>query len=166
MCDRIWKRTFKDSVSYSQIVCPDFIYRILSSGVTFYRKPSQSILLPLGIHSQPPSPVSIDHNTGKAVCCVVGSQPWLYLKIRILLKLSMPRSDSPENPIKLIRGRALVGASQVALIQGDTRSLLRSGRSPGGEGMATHCSILAWSVLWTVEPGGLQSIGLRRVGPY
>ena len=123
MCDRIWKRTFKDSVSYSQIVCPDFIYRILSSGVTFYRKPSQSILLPLGIHSQPPSPVS----TGKAVCCVVDSQLWLYLKVRIVLKLSMPRSDSPENPIKLIRGRALVGASQVALIQGT------QGRSFGQE---------------------------------
>ena len=125
MCDRTWERTFKDSVSgivvtkiYSQIVCPGFTYRRLSSEVTFYRKPSQSILLPLGIHSQPPSPVSTDHNTGKAVCCVVGSQPWLYLKVRILLKLSMPRSDSPENPIKLIRGRAQVGASQVALIQG------------------------------------------------
>ena len=23
--------------------------------------------------------------------------------------------------------------------------------------MATHCSILAWEILWTEEPGGLQS---------
>ena len=29
--------------------------------------------------------------------------------------------------------------------------------------MATHCSILAWRIPWTVEPGGLQSIELRRV---
>ena len=29
--------------------------------------------------------------------------------------------------------------------------------------MATHTSILAWRVLWTEEPGGVQSIGLRRV---
>ena len=31
-------------------------------------------------------------------------------------------------------------------------------------GMATHSSILAWRVLWTEEPSGLQSMGLQRVG--
>ena len=25
--------------------------------------------------------------------------------------------------------------------------------------MATHSSILAWRILWTVEPGGLQFVG-------
>ena len=30
--------------------------------------------------------------------------------------------------------------------------------------MATHSSILAWRIPWTVEPGGLQSLGLQRVG--
>ena len=30
--------------------------------------------------------------------------------------------------------------------------------------MATHSSILAWVILWTEEPGGLQSMGLERVG--
>ena len=30
--------------------------------------------------------------------------------------------------------------------------------------MATHCSILAWEIPWTVEPGGLQSMGLQGVG--
>ena len=25
--------------------------------------------------------------------------------------------------------------------------------------MATHSSILAWRILWTEEPGGLQSVG-------
>ena len=78
--------------------------------------PSRHPCLPGGVHSQPPSPVSAEHNTGTVVCCVVGSQPWLYQKFRILLKLSMPRSDSPENPVKLIPGRAQVGASQVALV--------------------------------------------------
>ena len=29
--------------------------------------------------------------------------------------------------------------------------------------MATHSSILAWKILWTEEPGGLQSMGSRRV---
>jgi len=35
---------------------------------------------------------------------------------------------------------------------------------PLEEGMATHSSILAWRIPWTEEPGGLQSIGLQRVG--
>ena len=29
--------------------------------------------------------------------------------------------------------------------------------------MATHCSILAWRIPWTVEPGGLQPMGSQRV---
>ena len=33
-----------------------------------------------------------------------------------------------------------------------------------GNEMATHFSILAWRIPWTEEPGGLQSIGLQRVG--
>ena len=42
-------------------------------------------------------------------------------------------------------------------------------QSPGGEDplekeMATHSSILAWRIPWTEEPGGLQSMGLQRVG--
>ena len=32
------------------------------------------------------------------------------------------------------------------------------------EGMATHSSILAWRIPWREEPGGLQSLGLHRVG--
>ena len=30
--------------------------------------------------------------------------------------------------------------------------------------MATHSSILAWKILWTEEPGGLQSMGSQRCG--
>ena len=46
---------------------------------------------------------------------------------------------------------------------GDLGSIPVLGRSPGG-GMATHSSILAWRIPWTEEPGGLQSMGLQRVG--
>ena len=28
--------------------------------------------------------------------------------------------------------------------------------------MATHSRILAWGILWTVEPGGLQSMGSQK----
>ena len=30
--------------------------------------------------------------------------------------------------------------------------------------MATHSSILAWRIPWTEEPGGLQSVGVAKVG--
>ena len=30
--------------------------------------------------------------------------------------------------------------------------------------MATHSNILAWEIPWTEAPGGLQSMGLQRVG--
>ena len=30
--------------------------------------------------------------------------------------------------------------------------------------MATHSSILAWTIPWTEEPGRLQSMGSQRVG--
>ena len=44
-----------------------------------------------------------------------------------------------------------------------------SGSTPGLEDpleteMAAHSSILAWRMPWTEEPGGLQSMGLQRVG--
>ena len=35
---------------------------------------------------------------------------------------------------------------------------------PLEEKMATYSNILAWEIPWTEEPGGLQSLGLQRVG--
>ena len=35
---------------------------------------------------------------------------------------------------------------------------------PLEKGLATHSSILAWTIPWTEEPGRLQSMGLQRVG--
>ena len=35
---------------------------------------------------------------------------------------------------------------------------------PLEKGMANDFSILAWRILWTKKFGGLQSIGLQRVG--
>ena len=58
------------------------------------------------------------------------------------------------------------GTSQLALVvknppanAGDVRDAGSLGREdPLEEGMATHCSTLAWRIPWTEEPGGLQSI--------
>ena len=35
---------------------------------------------------------------------------------------------------------------------------------PLEKGMTTHSSILVWSIPWTEEPGGLQSMGSQTVG--
>ena len=45
---------------------------------------------------------------------------------------------------------------------GDLSSIPESGKSPGE--MTTHSRIFAWRIPWTKEPGGLQSMGLQRVG--
>ena len=38
------------------------------------------------------------------------------------------------------------------------------GEDPLEEEITTHSSTLAWKNLWTEKPGGLQSMGLQRVG--
>ena len=40
----------------------------------------------------------------------------------------------------------------------DTRVLSLGGEDPLEQGMATHCSILAWTIPWTEEPGGSQRV--------
>ena len=67
-----------------------------------------------------------------------------------------------------------IADSQVALAvknppanAGDTRDtglIPGSGKDPLEKEMATHSRTLAWRIPWTEEPGGLQSIGLQRVG--
>ena len=73
-------------------------------------------------------------------------------------------------------GFAMACQSQVALVvkshpahSGDARDvnlIPGLGRDPWREGMATHSSILAWRILQTEKPGGLQSMGLQRVEHY
>ena len=44
----------------------------------------------------------------------------------------------------------------------DTSSISPLGRSSEG-GHATYSSILTWGILWTEEPGGLQSMGSKEL---
>ena len=46
----------------------------------------------------------------------------------------------------------------------ETQILSLGWEDPLEKEMATHCSILAWRIPWSEEPGGLQSLGLQRVG--
>ena len=68
--------------------------------------------------------------------------------------------------VALIRGfpGSLLVVKDPPINAGDIRDM---GLIPGQEGpleeeMATHPSVLAWRIPWTVEPGGLQSMGLQR----
>ena len=51
-----------------------------------------------------------------------------------------------------------VSAGDVSSIPGLESSLEKE--------MATRSSILTWSIPWTEEPGGLQSMGSQRVRHY
>ena len=46
----------------------------------------------------------------------------------------------------------------------ETRVQSLGQKNPLEKEMATHSSILAWRILWTEEPGGLQSTEWQRVG--
>ena len=41
--------------------------------------------------------------------------------------------------------------------------LIPGWRDPIEKKMATHSSTLAWEILWTEEPGRLQSMGLKEL---
>ena len=61
------------------------------------------------------------------------------------------------------------GASLVAQLVKNPPAMWESGvqflgwEDPLKKGMANYSSILAWRILWTEEPGRLQSMGSQRV---
>ena len=62
-------------------------------------------------------------------------------------------------------GASLVAQSVKRLPAGrETRVPSLAWEDPLEKAVATHSSILAWKISWTEEPGGLQSMGLQRVG--
>ena len=65
-------------------------------------------------------------------------------------------------PVELL-GKLLVSqkVKNLAVMQ---ETQVAGQEDPLEKGMATHSSIIAWRLPWTVEPGGLQSLGSQRVG--
>ena len=67
-------------------------------------------------------------------------------------------------------GPSLIQASLVAQTvknlpaMQETQVWSLSWEDPLKKGMTTHSSILAWEMPWTERPGGLQCMGLQRVG--
>jgi len=72
----------------------------------------------------------------------------LYINILLSLLWGFPGSSAVKNPT------AMQETGVSSLDQED----------PVEKGMATRSNILAWRIPWTEESGGLQSIGLYRVG--
>ena len=62
--------------------------------------------------------------------------------------------------------RASLVAQRLKRLPGMRETWVRSlGREdPLQKEMTTHSSTLAWRIPWREEPGGLQSMGLQRVG--
>ena len=67
---------------------------------------------------------------------------------------------------KLPRAMASLVAQRVKRLPAVQETWVRSlGQGdPLEKEMATHSSTLAWRISWREEPGGLQSMGLQRVG--
>ena len=75
---------------------------------------------------------------------------------------------NPTRQIEIENVTIIIEASQVGLVVKNLPTMSETtvqslGQSLEGE-MAVQSSILAWRIPWTVEPGGLQSIELQRVG--
>ena len=84
---------------------------------------------------------------------------WLFLRHKKLTKYFFL------SPSLLPKGASLV-AQRLKRLPAMRETWVRSlGREdPLEKEMATHSSILAWRIPWMEEPGGLQSMGLQRVG--
>ena len=53
-------------------------------------------------------------------------------------------------------------SKEFACNSGDSGLIPGLGRSPG-EGNGNHSTILAWTIPWREEPGGLQSVGSQEL---
>ena len=82
----------------------------------------------------------------------------------LLLLLAVPSAGNalPSDRVSLV---AQLVKNWLPMQETQETCVLSLGREdPLEEGMATHSSILAWKIPRTEEPGGLQSMGLHRVG--
>ena len=66
----------------------------------------------------------------------------------------------------LLKVRASLVAQRLKRLPAMRKTRVRSLglEDPPEKEMATHSTILAWRIPWMEGPGGLQSMGLQRVG--
>ena len=63
----------------------------------------------------------------------------------------------------ILKSRDITLLTKVHLVKALVFSVVMYGCEE--KAVASHSSTLAWKIPWTEETGGLQSIGLQRVGP-
>ena len=88
---------------------------------------------------------------------------FLILNRKLCKSLTSKDTISKEVALKrlLFPGSSVV--KNLAAMQ-ETQALSLSWENPLEEEIATHSRILAWRILWTEEPGSLQSMESQRVG--
>ena len=82
----------------------------------------------------------------------------------LLLLVAIPSAGNalPSDGVSLV---AQPVKNRLPMQETQETCILSLGREdPLEESMTTHSSILAWKIPRTEEPGGLQSMGLQRVG--
>ena len=74
--------------------------------------------------------------------------------------------DPPGSSVHGILQARILEWVAISFSKGSSRPRVQTlgGEDSLEEGMATYSSILAWRIPWTEEPGGLQSMGLQKVG--
>ena len=92
---------------------------------------------------------------------------WGTIVFKVYFTSMVPNSSVVNNIIKLLKpNRASLVAQMVKNLPAmqDTQVEYLGWEDPLEKGMATYSSILAWRILWTEDPGGLQSMGSQIVG--
>ena len=104
-------------------------------------------------------------------CCENSCISWLLPSLELTLRMTWEAAvlDLSPQKICLIKQFSTSGASLAAQLvknppaMRETWVRLLGWEDPLEEGMETHCSVLAWRIPWTDEPGGLRSTGWQRV---
>ena len=88
---------------------------------------------------------------------LAGSIPWVLKELNITEQLTFHFTF-------LIYGFLVAQTVKRLSTMRETQVRSLGWEDPLEKEMATHSSILSWRILWTEEPGGLQSTGSQRVG--
>ena len=98
--------------------------------------------------------------------CAAGSS-WNFMAVAVVFRKGKQAVKKQRTSVTLLQTTlGFLGGSVVknpSAMQ-ETRVLSLSREDPLEKEIAARSSILAWEIPWTEEPGGLQSMGLQRVG--
>ena len=91
---------------------------------------------------------------------VLEDKPLEIFKRKRQKKKKKPKNGEHEEQKQLLKATKVKNLPAMQ----ETRVQNLGREEPLEKGMAIHSSILAGRIPWTEEPGGLQSVGLQRVG--